>query len=111
MTGCVPNNFSLKILFKINIQTRKKFNNVEIYPGKETIYTIPTPGLANIVLPSKGYGGLYEKNGDNLDQIYYFKGDKANYRLTLLPGNYKVVFRAIAAKGYIYTREKSFKIN
>ena len=89
---------------------RRKFYNVEISPITSTEYSIPTPGLANIVLPSKGYGGLYVKNGDKLEQIYHFKGEKTNYRLTLLPGNYKVVFRALAAKEYIYTQEKSFKI-
>ena len=89
---------------------RKKFYNVEILPKKSTIYTIPTPGLANIILPSKGFGGLYMKNRDELEQIYHFKGKKTNHRLTLLPGNYKLIFRAIAAKEYIYTQEKNFKI-
>jgi Ca-activated chloride channel family protein len=89
---------------------RWKEDNVEILPIEPTVYSIPTPGLANIVLPSKGYGGLYVENSDKLKQIYSFNGEKINYRLTLLPGNYKVVFRALAAKGYIYTKEKSFKI-
>jgi len=89
---------------------RKKFYNVEISPTKSTIYTIPTPGLANIILPSKGFGGLYMNDGDELEQIYHFKGKKTNHRLTLLPGNYKLIFRAIAAKEYIYTQEKNFKI-
>ena len=89
---------------------RKKFYNVEISPTKSTIYTIPTPGLANIILPSKGFGGLYMNDGDELEQIYHFKGQKTNHRLTLLPGNYKLIFRAIAAKEYIYTQEKNFKI-
>ena len=89
---------------------RKKFNNVEIYPGKETIYTIPTPGLANIVLPSKGYGGVYEKDGDKLNQIYRFNAKNTNHRLTLIPGRYKIIFKAISAKKYLYTIEKEFKI-
>ena len=89
---------------------RWKEDDVEILPIEPTVYSIPTPGLANIVLPSKGYGGLYVENSDKLKQIYSFNGEKINYRLTLLPGNYKVVFRALAAKGYIYTKEKSFKI-
>jgi Ca-activated chloride channel homolog len=67
-------------------------------------------GLANIVLPSKGYGGLYKQNGDQLEQIYHFKGDKTDYKLTLQPGKYKVVFRSIGAQAYIYTIEKSFTI-
>jgi Ca-activated chloride channel homolog len=89
---------------------RKKFYDVEVNQNTKTTYSIATPGLANILLPSKGYGGLYVKNGDELEQIYHFKGEKTQHRLTLLPGNYKVVFRAISAKNHIYTTEESFKL-
>ena len=89
---------------------RQKFFNVEILANESTRYSIPTPGLANIILPSKGSGGLYLQNGDKLEQIYHFKSKKKEHRLTLLPGNYKVVFRAKAAKEYIYTKEINFKI-
>ena len=89
---------------------RKKFYDVEVNLNTKTTYSIATPGLANILLPSKGYGGLYLKNGDELEQIYHFKGEKTQHRLTLLPGNYKVVFRAISAKNHIYTTEESFKL-
>jgi Ca-activated chloride channel homolog len=89
---------------------RKKFIDVEVNQSTKTTYTIPTPALANILLPSKGYGGLYVQNGDDLEQIYHFKAEKKQHRLTLLPGNYKVIFRAKLAKQYIYTYEKSFKL-
>ena len=89
---------------------RKKFYDVEINQSTKTFYSIATPGLANILLPSKGYGGLYSKNGDELEQIYHFKAEKTQHKLTLLPGNYKVVFRAISAKNHIYTTEVSFKL-
>jgi len=89
---------------------RKKFYDVEINQSTKTFYSIATPGLANILLPSKGYGGLYSKNGDELEQIYHFKAEKMQHRLTLLPGNYKVVFRSISAKNHIYTTEVSFKL-
>ena len=88
---------------------RRKFP-IEISAINTTEVTIPTPGLANIILPSKGYGGLYVTNGDQLEQIYHFKNERINHRLTLLPGNYKVVFRARAAKEYLYTKEKKFTI-
>ena len=88
---------------------RSKFP-VEIFPIETAKYSIPTPGLANILLPSKGYGGLYVKNGDQLEQIYRFNNKTKNHRLTLLPGNYKVVFKARAAKEYLYTKEKDFII-
>jgi Ca-activated chloride channel family protein len=83
---------------------------VEVNQSTKTTYTIPNPGVANILLPSKGYGGLYLQNKDKLEQIYHFRGEQMQHRLTLLPGNYKVVFRAKSAKQYIYTNEKSFKL-
>ena len=89
---------------------RKKFVDVEVNQSTKTTYTIPTPGIANILLPSRGYGGVYLQNKDKLEQIYHFKGEKTQHRLTLLPGNYKIVFRAKSAKQYIYTNEKSFKL-
>ena len=89
---------------------RQKFYDVEVNHSSRTTYTIPTPALANITLPSKGYGGVYLKNGDRLEQIYPFNGNTSQHRLTLLPGNYKVVFRSLAAKEYIYTKEKDFKL-
>ena len=89
---------------------RTKFKNVEITQNGNTKYSIPSPALANILLPSKGYGGVFVYRGDKLEQIYNFEAEKTQHRLTLLPGNYKVVFRAKSAKAYIYTNEKSFKL-
>ena len=63
-----------------------------------------------VIYIKKGYGGLYVENGDELEQIYHFKGNKTQHRLTLLPGRYRVVFRAKSSKNHIYTTEKSFKL-
>ena len=89
---------------------RRKFVDVEVNQSTKTTYTIPTPGIANIILPSRGYGGVYLQNKDRLEQIYHFNGEQTQHRLTLLPGNYKIVFRAKSSKEYIYTNEKSFKL-
>ena len=89
---------------------RISFTNVEIKQNYESSLPLPPPGIVNIILPSKGYGGLYVLRGDKLEQIYHFKGNNIQHKLTLLPGNYKVVFRAKSAKQYIYTNEKSFKL-
>ena len=89
---------------------RKKYFDIEINQSTKTTYTIATPGIANILLPSRGYGGVYLQNGDRLEQIYHFNGKNLQHKLTLLPGNYKVIFRAKSASQYIYTNEKSFKL-
>lgn len=83
---------------------------IEIKQNYKTTLSISPPGLANIRLPSKGYGGLYVKNGENLEQILHFKGETTDHRLTLLPGYYKVIFRALSANEYLYTKERSFTI-
>ena len=89
---------------------RISFTNVEVKQSHESILPIPPPGIVNIILPSKGYGGLYVLRGDKLEEIYHFKGKDLQHKLTLLPGNYRVIFRAKSAKHYIYTNEKSFKL-
>ena len=89
---------------------RTKFIDVEVNQSTKTTYIIDTPGIANILLPSRGYGGVYLQNKDKLEQIFHFKGKELQHKLTLLPGNYKVVFRAKSATQYIYTNEKSFKL-
>jgi len=86
------------------------YTDIDIKQSTEARLPIPPPGLANIILPSRGYGGLYVKDGDNFNLIYPFNGNKSKHKLTLLPGNYKVVFRALGAKEYIYTKEKDFKL-
>jgi len=89
---------------------RKKFFDVVVSQSTKTTYVIPTPAIVNIILPSRGYGGVFLQNKDKVEQIYYFKANKLQHKLTLLQGNYKVVFRSKSAKQYIYTNEKSFKL-
>ena len=89
---------------------RRIIKNVKVEQNEKSEIYLPNPGIANIILPSKGYGGLYQRNGDDFEQIYYFKGEQTQHRLTLLPGSYKVVFRSKLAKSYIYTTEKDFRL-
>ncbi len=86
------------------------YTNVKIQQSGEHRLHIPPPALVNIKLPSKGYGGLYAKKNDQLEQIYHFKGEKIEHKLEVLPGSYKVVFSAKTSKRYVYTKEKEFKI-
>ena len=53
---------------------------------------------------------FYVLLGHGPDSGFGCKGEQTQHRLTLLPGNYKVVFRAKSAKQYLYTNEKSFKL-
>jgi len=89
---------------------RQYFQNIRINHNQLTKLQLPSTGLANILLPAKGFGGVYLKDGDKLTEIYKFNGESNQYKLTLLPGKYSVVYRAKSSKKYIYTNEKSFII-
>jgi Ca-activated chloride channel family protein len=89
---------------------RQYFNNIRINQNQLTKLQLPNTGLANILLPANGFGGVYLKDGDKLTEIYKFNGESNQYKLTLLPGKYTVVYRAKSSKKYIYTDEKSFII-
>ena len=90
---------------------RMYFEDVKIEQNTKTTYTIPTPGIANIILPSKGYGGLYLKKADKIELIYPIDAKKTQHKLTLLPGDYKVIFKSKNAKQYIYTKQEDLKLN
>ena len=89
---------------------RQYFKNIRINQNQLTQLQLPSTGLANILLPANGYGGVYLKDGDMLTEIYKFNGESNQYKLTLLPGKYKVIYRSKSSKKYIYTDEKSFII-
>ena len=89
---------------------RQYFNNIRINQNQLTKLQLPSTGLANILLPANGYGGVYLNDGDKLTEIYKFNGESNQYKLTLLPGKYTVIYRAKSSKKYIYTNEETFVI-
>jgi Ca-activated chloride channel family protein len=96
-------NYEIELL-----STPRYKKSVHIGQDSTSIVKVPTPGLANIQLPSKGFGGVYFLRRENWEQIWHFRNDKKQYKLTLLPGRYKVVYRSAYAKEYIYTNEKEW---
>jgi Ca-activated chloride channel family protein len=99
---------------KYNIEVltlpRKKIN-IEIKGKQKTTIPIRSPGLANIILPSKGFGGIYTTENNKLEEIYQFSGKKKEHRISLLPGKYLIVYRSISARSSLYTKQKYFTIN
>ena len=89
---------------------RQYFNNIRINQNQLTKLLLPSTGLVNILLPANGYGGVYLNDGDKLTEIYKFNGESNQYKLTLLPGKYTVIYRAKSSKKYIYTNEETFVI-
>lgn len=102
----ITGNYDIELL----TLPRQYFNNIRINQNQLTKLQLPSTGLANILLPANGYGGVFLNDGDRLVEIYKFNGESNQYKLTLLPGKYTVVYRAKSSKKYIYTDEKTFVI-
>lgn len=89
----------------------RRIFDIDVTADKTSSITLPTPGVANINTLAKGYGSLFEVMPDgsqrwvcDLDQNFSMQS------LNLLPGNYKVAFRAKESKGSKYTGVKSFTL-
>lgn len=97
--------YDIEILSKPRIY----INNIKINQSKTTSVKIKQPGLANIYLPSKGYGGIYKvekgdvKFADDLNQITL----KSVY---LQPGHYIAVYRPAGIKMTSMSKERHFII-
>lgn len=102
----ITGNYDIELL----TLPRQYFNNIRINQNQLTKLQLPSTGLANILLPANGYGGVFLNDGDEIVEIYKFNGESNQYKLTLLPGKYTVVYRAKSSKKYIYTDEKTFVI-
>lgn len=84
---------------------------VDIVPNKTETILLPSPGIVNFNTISTGYGSLYEIKPDgtqvwvcNLNEM------KSQFSLTLLPGQYKIVFRVKQTSGSKYTGFKKFTV-
>ena len=98
--------------YDIEVLTIPRFTieDIEIKQSETTTINMPNTGTANILLPSKGYGGIYRFKDNLWEQVYPIDDNTQRIKLYLLPGNYKIVFRSKAAKQYMYTGEKEFKV-
>jgi Ca-activated chloride channel family protein len=90
---------------------RRTFD-VTIDADKTNIVALPTPGVANISTRSSGYGSIFEVMPDGRE-VWVCKLDerKATHAYNLLPGTYRIAFRARAAAGSKYTGVKTFTIH
>ena len=98
--------------YDIEVLTIPRFTieNIEIKQSETTTINMANTGTANILLPSKGYGGIYRFKDNLWEQVYPIDNNMQRIKLYLLPGNYKIVFRSKSAKQYMYTGEKEFKV-
>lgn len=99
-------------VYEVEILTmpRRTFEVTIEYNKTHTI-TIPAPGLANINTITTGYGSVFEVLADGTEAwVCHLDPQKSRHSLTLLPGTYRVAFRAAEAGGSKYTGVKRFTI-
>ena len=89
---------------------RRTFD-VEIQPNKTKTLLLPAAGVVNFNTISPGYGSLYELREDGTQAWVCNLNDlKSQFSLTLLPGQYKIVFRVKQTTGSKYTAFKKFAV-
>ncbi len=89
---------------------RMHIKDVTISQSKTTTVQVPNPGIATFVSSGYGYGGVYEYKNNTLQWIYNLSESGTKESVTLLPGTYKVIYRAKNARESEYTIEKTFRI-
>lgn len=89
----------------------RRIFEVEVTPNGSESILLPAPGIVNFNTTSSGYGSLYEIKADgtqvwvcNLNEL------KSQFTLSLLPGQYKIVFRVKQTFGSKYTGFKKFTV-
>lgn len=90
---------------------RMLIEDVGISQSHTTTVKIPAPGMIVIRMGAFGYGSIYKYNDKgSLDWVYNLPEEKQRESLYLLPGKYKVVFRAKTTNHSRYTREIDFRV-
>jgi len=89
---------------------RLYIQDVDISQSKTTTVQVPNPGIATIISNGPGYGSVYVEENNSLKWIYNLNTDNIRESLVMLPGKYRVIYRAKNAREAKYTVEKTFRI-
>jgi len=89
----------------------RRIFSIDIQPNKTENILVPAPGVVNFNTTATGYGSLYTLADDGTQQwVYNLNELKPQFSLTLLPGQYKIVFRVKQTTGSKYTGFKKFSV-
>jgi Ca-activated chloride channel homolog len=84
--------------------------SISINQSKNTEVIIPDQGLAMISFTSSGYGSIFEDENE-LKWVCDISGINGKQSFYLLPGKYRVIYRAKNASQTAYTKEKVFRVS
>ncbi|MCX7861501.1 MAG: VWA domain-containing protein [Bacteroidales bacterium] len=99
-------NYDLEIL----TLPRLYINEVNIRPNHTTTIQIPNPGMVTLIFDAQGYGAILQEKDNKLDWVINLDPEQTRQTYTLLPGNYRVVWRSKNTKKIAYSIEKKFTI-
>lgn len=99
-------NYDLEIL----TLPRLKIKDVNIRQSHTTTIEIPQPGIASLLMNSSGFCSLFSEENNELTWLYNLNENSTKETITLLPGNYRAIYRSKTAKLSSFTIERSFKI-
>lgn len=84
---------------------------LSLHPGKTMTITIPSSGAVNINTLAPGYGSVFEILATGQSKwVCTLDETKSRHFFNLLPGNYKIAFRARRTKGSKYTAIRNFQV-
>ena len=86
------------------------YETVRINQSKSTNVKIPEPGIVVLSIASSFYGSVFQQSNE-LKWVYDLNTKKGRQTLFLLPGKYKLVYRAKNAISSEYTKEKIFNVS
>lgn len=89
----------------------RKIFPVTLEAGKSVTITLPSPGAVNINTLAVGFGSVFEimDNGESR-WVYTLDETRSRHFLNLLPGRYKIAFRARRSPGSKYTAIRNFEV-
>lgn len=99
-------NYDLEIL----TLPRLYINDVNIRPNHTTTVQIPNPGMVTFIFPAPGYGAILHENNNKLEWVINVDPENTRQTFSLLPGNYRIVWRSKNIKKTIHSIEKTFTI-
>ena len=89
----------------------KRIFHIKLESEKTSTVSIPSPGTVNVNTIVPGFGSLFEILDDGTEKwVCKLDEQKAFHSYNLLPGNYRIAFRAKDAPGSKYTGVKTFSI-
>jgi len=89
---------------------RLKFS-VEVKQSHTNTVEIEQPGIASILLTTKGRADIFLEEDNKLKLIYTMPANSVRETLVMQPGRYRLIYRPASSRESAYTTEKRFKVS